>query len=998
VVASKPQLIDTRAMRKALIIGDQINHGLMMNGTTDPETWIYTVDEMYTELVHSCNTAGTTNLIPTQEELADNLQIASTDKLWTQIEKRCEKDGILFSDLSYTEACQWFIKAQTDIDFRTHNRSIRTAHKQRSAKPDSDAAPPKKEKSKRPKQESRTESADPASSKNGSVQIDLAESKTAKAKIAKGSRPDGKTELDPEELAAVRKAMPCTNWQDRGSCERGDACRYSHAGPRGSAKKTVSEVVVASDSDSDDEVDPAPPKRKTKARPKKAVHITEHSQRSDSECDSFEIERPPTDGATIRWASDVKQHFMITVSNNSADSEFKCLTLFTTQNDTVLSRAQPKAAVQSLWDDVEYSKVVLGPNDSLRSKTPVVDSVLLTETRFPIQRGQTHRIGSYLGMPRQLDQYHCEQHVTVPTLIIPASTTSGRCADVIMLSPTRGAYHIPRPLSSTWNHECALPRTEIDMISPPAGQPHGLTGNEWLPMLQHPWSSLYIDDHMPAIPEDAAYFSDKSSQTDYSSDSTEESDDSIPDLIWAHEAVLPTQTDTSDYDSSDSEAPSIHHQLLNEQQLLTVTGPPTQPMTAMSRSDSELTENLVQGSARPEARMMGRSFGSIMTNGTSPMAPSSSTAPFANTTSSAAPASNTAPRAADPSRYTIYVIRSVTPAIISQIDSFDDIANPPAAILQPSHDTRTKRGAPDQDSDDDDSGSDDGHDQDDSMGQTEWETRLRNKYEPNSEIAKLMRGGATVFLDKKARAARNKPASEWKPKGSKEDEMVFMRDVGSERAAGLINSSFEFEESQSDSGSVSDEELKNSNWLKGQDTITSFFHTAKPAAPASDEDSESDEDNVEHHDLEIADNSQARPFGPENVQIGEFEVKNSEIKTLTERSVHIQDVTLLDVENSYGQVETDTERSLHIRGVTVPAVGDTQDPMRTATEAPGDFFYMSTNSDDNEPCSCSRKCFDMMCTRCLQCEACCDCKQQHERLLARSHLEHPELHLQLDFQ
>ena len=63
------------------------------------------------------------------------------------------------------------------------------------------------------------------------------------------------------------------------------------------------------------------------------------------------------------------------------------------------------------------------------------------------------------------------------------------------------------------------------------------------------------------------------------------------------------------------------------------------------------------------------------------------------------------------------------------------------------------------------------------------------------------------------------------------------------------------------------------------------------------------------------------------------------------------------------------------------------------------FPFLSTNSDSFGNCNCQKKCFDGMCTRCMQCteDSCCDCVAQAERLFYTTPTASPEYSTRTDF-
>ncbi len=119
-------------------------------------------------------------------------------------------------------------------------------------------------------------------------------------------------------------------------------------------------------------------------------------------------------------------------------------------------------------------------------------------------------------------------------------------------------------------------------------------------------------------------------------------------------------------------------------------------------------------------------------------------------------------------------------------------------------------------------------------GQSEWELRLKNKFEPTAEVAKLLRAGAEILPNGSLRTSKNVPQSEWSiqdPDYVRSNPQSYLdpafsrtmlMDVGPERSAALLDSDLDHDDSISLS-EMSDEELAVSAAAEGQPTIAMFF-------------------------------------------------------------------------------------------------------------------------------------------------------------------------------
>ena len=203
--------------------------------------------------------------------------------------------------------------------------------------------------------------------------------------------------------------------------------------------------------------------------------------------------------------------------------------------------------------------------------------------------------------------------------------------------------------------------------------------------------------------------------------------------------------------------------------------------------------------------------------------------------------------------------------------------------------------------------------------EVDFRLRMSNKFEPNGEVANLLRSGTMILPEGSQRSAKGIPADEWVVKQQKnvsahpgsyvptDMQLLMTMDVGSEMAQALEDSDLDLNDSV-ELDSDPDEEIKNIHLLAGRrsgNTLITDYMFVKPPAPA-----------VQH---------------PVSLQI----------------PVHFPcDSPIMDVEDA------------------------------------GEYL-ISTNSDFYGLCGCSSLPgnSENECVRCFQCEHCCDCMAQHHRLI-----------------
>ena len=256
----------------------------------------------------------------------------------------------------------------------------------------------------------------------------------------------------------------------------------------------------------------------------------------------------------------------------------------------------------------------------------------------------------------------------------------------------------------------------------------------------------------------------------------------------------------------------------------------------------------------------------------------------------------------------------------------------------------------DSDSDDQESDSDS-----DSPGQVAFESRMKNRFEPNSEIAKLMRDGHTTLLNRSDRPARSKNKADWTQAPSHESRIMFLQDVGSEELeAALQNSSISQDTSLSGSSleSLSDEELKNSNWLTGQQSITSFYKRQQQ--------------------------QQQQQHWQQQQQTKSSDVQN----LIASRAIQRADRIKTGIEIPQAPPTPPNNSDADMEQPPLGQLGAQAEQQARHKEDLADFYYLSTNADSNHDCDCEQLSFNGMCTRCFQCLSCCNCQEQHENMVS----------------
>jgi hypothetical protein len=313
IVTEKPLEIDAMALRDKLLICGRKDHPKIMSNDCNAEEWLIETEELFYDIKQAAGLTGRRGAIPTDIEMAENLHSAVNDRLWNVIEKRGEKSGQLFRSLDYDTARLWILQAQASIDFRTANKKGRLKTKTDSNPPSGPAeAETKTKKKKKPKG---TSGASGEDSSLTSKEIDEAESKAAKDKIRQEGSKKHDSDLDEASLTALRKSMPCNAWA-AGDCTYAENCRYSHEG----AQKTVTEVTFEPASEQKKQKTSASKKTEQKAPTEKSVNLNSSlgschdspSSNSDQESlEGFEIDRPPSNGSSIRWDSSVKNNYTV---------------------------------------------------------------------------------------------------------------------------------------------------------------------------------------------------------------------------------------------------------------------------------------------------------------------------------------------------------------------------------------------------------------------------------------------------------------------------------------------------------------------------------------------------------------------------------------------------------------------------------------------------------------------------------------------------------------
>lgn len=229
----------------------------------------------------------------------------------------------------------------------------------------------------------------------------------------------------------------------------------------------------------------------------------------------------------------------------------------------------------------------------------------------------------------------------------------------------------------------------------------------------------------------------------------------------------------------------------------------------------------------------------------------------------------------------------------------------------------------------------------------DFRIRMANKFEPNLEVASLIRSGAEILPHGSSRSAKGVPAETWQQQRRTENpaahphvyypqdmSQLMLMDVGPETDAALLDDDLEREDSV-DLSSQEDEDLENILALKakaeGHRLLTDYFQraTSAPSVP--------------------------KPPASDDCQL--VVIQPDEIDEIMDGIV---------TEGAKTRDSSDCEES---------------------------EYRVSTNSDCMSLCGCSTLLggTDSECTRCSQCPNCCDCANQQVRLLHLTHQEHPEL-------
>jgi hypothetical protein len=246
----------------------------------------------------------------------------------------------------------------------------------------------------------------------------------------------------------------------------------------------------------------------------------------------------------------------------------------------------------------------------------------------------------------------------------------------------------------------------------------------------------------------------------------------------------------------------------------------------------------------------------------------------------------------------------------------------------------------------------------------DFRIRMLNKFEPNAEVANLIRSGAQVLPSGSTRSAKGVPAETWHQQRRSENvsahphvylpqdmSSLMLLDVGPETIAALLDDDLEREDSV-DLSSQEDEDFENILALKakasGHKLLTDFFPRIQPPIDVvTNQNCDLDQELDDLMDQDVPDVFEMVVSERDQVDSNESDLEESE----------------------YSQLESDD------------------------SDWEESEYLISTNSDLMNLCGCSTIVggTDTECTRCSQCPECCDCAAQHVRLLHEMHSEHPEL-------
>jgi hypothetical protein len=265
---------------------------------------------------------------------------------------------------------------------------------------------------------------------------------------------------------------------------------------------------------------------------------------------------------------------------------------------------------------------------------------------------------------------------------------------------------------------------------------------------------------------------------------------------------------------------------------------------------------------------------------------------------------------------------------------------------------------------------------------------MNAKFEPNGEVRNLLRAGAEILPSCTERGAKNVPASEWQAQhrsdGCRRDPQSYIPedmgslmklDIGGQIKAAAVDSDFENDGLSVDLGSQKGEEMSNIIALQraaeGQQMLTQFF---KPVQIKADHDEDSDESIMMIDDSDDSDDSdhesdQEAEFIKAVSAMGNFlgtkSFSNTELLAISGRAEFF-------VEDASGWMS-----GKPVPGYIIP----------TCLTKEQYLAGVSTNSDFTSDCTCCSGRFTVECTRCQQCPDCCNCMEQHSRMILECGLD-----------